>query len=61
MGVIVYQLCDGQRSLCNLIDEISNQYQEVTREVVEKDVKNFVMPLVEMGFLRQKESGESNE
>lgn len=50
LGGEIWQLCDGERSLDQIIAELAADY-EVERSVLEEDVRVFVTDLTQRGWL----------
>ena len=50
VGVAVWKLMDGQRTLEDLVDEIKDQFADVPDEAIE-DLTDFVENLAENGFV----------
>ena len=51
------ELCDGQRSTADIINEMSLQY-EVGQDELKEDVKEFVQELTRAGIIRAVVAGE---
>jgi pyrroloquinoline quinone biosynthesis protein D len=50
VGGAVWDLCDGSRSLDQIVDEMARDF-DVEREILREDVEEFVNDLVERGWL----------
>lgn len=50
VGVAVWKLMDGQRSTDEILDEISEQFNDVP-EAVDEEVTSFINDLAERGFV----------
>jgi SynChlorMet cassette protein ScmD len=50
MGVVIWKLINGERSVEDLVKEIGQQYEDVPDNVRE-EVEKFMMELVEGGFI----------
>jgi SynChlorMet cassette protein ScmD len=50
MGVVIWKLIDGERSVEDLVQEIRQKYEDVSDNVRE-EVEEFIMELVEGGFI----------
>ena len=50
-GRWVLELCDGSRTVAEIVDTISTQFPRVSREQIEEDVDRCVMMAVEMGVV----------
>jgi len=53
LGAKCIELCDGTRTLKQIIDAISAEY-EVDKEIIERDVTLFFKELEELGLIRWK-------
>ena len=51
------ELCDGQRSTADIINEMSQQY-EVGHDELKEDLKEFVQELTRAGIIRAVVAGE---
>jgi hypothetical protein len=52
VGTSLYELCDGHHPLEEMIARITDEYQDVPRDEIEKDVDRFLMDLLGMDFVR---------
>ena len=50
VGGAIWQLCDGTRSLDDVVDQLLTEF-DVSREELNDDVKGFVDDLLERGWL----------
>ena len=57
MGVNIYYLCSGNRSVTDIKSLVKENYRDVPQEQIEKDIKNFLQELTEMEFLKKKKTG----
>lgn len=56
MGVNIYQLCNGGRSVTDITALVAENYRDIPEKQIEKDIKDFLRDLIEMGFLKNKET-----
>ncbi len=55
MGVNIYELCDGSLNERDIAALVIENYKDISREQIEKDVHAFLSELVEMKFLKREE------
>ena len=51
-GTAVWKLCDGERTVAQIVDELIESY-EVSREELERDVEEFVADMEGRGWLER--------
>lgn len=56
-GREVYNLCDGNRTIGEIIDLVASFYEEVPKERIVEDTMAFFRTLLTMKFLLRKEHG----
>lgn len=51
LGTFIWQNCNGKNTIDNIIDMIKKEYEDVPPTTIEKDVKNFIETLKEIGYV----------
>ncbi len=51
MGVNIYQLCNGNRSVTDITSVVVENYRDIPEKQIEEDIKNFLKELIEMKFV----------
>ena len=56
MGVSIYHLCNGRRSVLDIKSLVKENYKDIPEERIEKDIEDFLQDITEMEFLKKKET-----
>ncbi len=51
MGVNIYQLCSGNKSVTDITSVVVENYRDIPEKQIEEDIKNFLKDLIEMKFV----------
>ena len=51
MGVNIYQLCNGGRSVTEITSLVAENYSDIPEKQIKEDIKKFLQDLIEMKFV----------
>ncbi len=57
VGAAIWERIDGQRSIKEIISELSTEY-DAPEEVIQRDVVDFLNDLLEAGIIEMKDEGD---
>lgn len=50
-ALLIWKLCDGKRTLSDIIAEVREEFDGISEDQLSEDVKEFVTTLIDIGFI----------